>query len=78
MVINEIGEVIRKKFSREVNAIVNSVEFKCDSQRPIYVSYTNNTPKAIEYIEINFKARLPQYSSNILDWSAELESDCIV
>lgn len=50
----------------------------CSEDMPIFVSYKNNTSKVIEYIEIDFQARLPEHSSNILDWSAELESDLIV
>jgi hypothetical protein len=50
----------------------------CDPSHPVYVSYKNNSSEVIEYIEIEFSARLPQHSSNILDWNSGIKSDRIV
>lgn len=52
--------------------------YQCESGTPIFLSYKNNTGKTIEFIKITFSAKLPKRSSNILDWSASVESDLIV
>jgi hypothetical protein len=45
---------------------------------PILVVFMNNSPKTIEYIDIEVNARLPGRSSNILTWDAQAKSDQIV
>lgn len=50
----------------------------CTKEFPIFVAYTNESPLIVEKIYIKITARLPNHSTNILDWSSSVSMDRIV
>jgi hypothetical protein len=52
---------------------------KCfGTEFPVLVAYFNESPRTIEYIDIEVKARLPGRSTNILMYDARATSDQII
>lgn len=50
----------------------------CKGEYPIFVGYTNESTRTVEDISIRVFARLPDHSTNILEWDAKASMDRIV
>lgn len=55
-----------------------SAESLCRGEFPIFVGYTNESSRTVERISISVVAHLPEHSTNILGWEAEVTMDRIV
>lgn len=55
-----------------------AVEELCSDEYPIFVGFTNNSTRTVEWVQIDVSARLPDHSTNILRYDSNIKMDRIV
>jgi len=66
----------KSKFITELDE--KDVETLCKGELPIFIGYVNNSSRTIEYISIDVTARLPERSTNILNYDSTVKFDRII